>query len=161
MPTYKFSPNVKSEEITDLFTFLETYNFDTKTTDISRIVMNQTFTTDKYLSSNYMKNEKVEFVSDEPYISPILCSFTGSGECKLEVPDCGHLFDIYVSTLKDPVKLFFNNNSEGDKVIVTKTSSGIIFQNMAPAGIRVVNGVCDSEYCISLLLTNHFAENNG
>lgn len=160
MPTYKFAPDIaKYPEV--LFTFVDVYDTEKKKSETIRIVHGQEFVTDKYYSAAYMKHEHFEFISDKPYISPILCSFNGSEKCHLEVPDCGHLFDIFVATLDKPVKLYFNENAKGQHMLITKESSGVIFKNMAPAGIRVVNAFCDSQYSVAILLTNHFAANNG
>lgn len=160
MPTYKFVPNLEKNP-EHMFTFVDLYDPQKKVNETVRILYGQTFTTDKYYSASYMKHEEFEFVSDEPFVSPILCCFNGEHENALEVPDCGHLFDIYVVAITQPVTLYFNNNKDGERILVTKESSGIIFKSMAPAGIRIVNTYCTSKYSIALLLTNHFAANNG
>ena len=163
MPSYV----LKSDDNNALYNgVFEVYDPNTNKTNLQTVICNQPFYSKNYLSQNFLTKNRLEFVSDEPYVSPIFCNFSynksndsSTGYHALEVPDVGQLFDVFISVSDHPVKLYFNNNK--DKFInIYKHSSGIIFNSVAPASIRVINTSCDTDYSIALLLSNQFANNN-
>lgn len=158
MPTYKFDPNLEGPGPYNAV--FEVYDPETRKINLQNILHGQTFITKKYLSENMMKKEQLIFISDEPYISPIFCNFTGIGKNDLIVPDIGQLFDIYVSIEKDPVLLYFNNDKDRS-INIFKNGAGIVFKSVSAANVRVITTDSKSKYSIALLLSNQFAHNNG
>ena len=165
MPTYRYNPDIKNNKGFFISTF-EVYDPIQKKKINKKINRGETFITDTYLSNNVMKNEEYEFVSDEPYFSPILLNYTGNESNVIEVPEIGCLVDIYVSVMNNSsnnsyIELFFNDNNK-DKVIVTPYSSGTIFRCISNSKIRCINTVPynDAVYTVSVLDAEQFATNN-
>ena len=168
MPTYRFNPDKNG---TGPFTSsFEVYNPTTNTNDYQKIVCGQTFTTDGYYSVETMKKADVEFISDEPFVSPIICSYTGSNNNQLEVPDYQRLVNIYISVpdytnQKNCINLYFNNNK--DNAILVYPFTGKIFENILVRNIRIINTelynietIEPFTYTIAVLAGNSYAFNN-
>ena len=155
MPEYKYQPD--SDNITSTISVFEVYDPETNTISSKKIIKGDSFYSDRYLSKDVEKKAGLVFVNDEPYVSPILASFNGSGSNELEVPDYSGLIDIYVSLSSGNVEIYFNNDSE-HKVVAYQ--SGTIFRSILTNKIRIVNTKSSSNYSIALLDSNQFTANN-
>ena len=159
MPSYRYNP---PKESTYIFSSFNVYDPITHTKKEQRVLADQIFCTDRYLAKDITEKAFLEFISDEPYISPILVSYSGNEEKTIEIPDYTNLIDIYVSlkTSKNNfIKLFFNNNTES---YINIYSSGKVFRNISISKIRTIttipNDKCD--YTIALVDADQFANNN-
>lgn len=155
MPEYKYQPD--SNNITSTISVFEVYNPETNTVSSKKIIKGNSFYSDRYLSKDVEKKAGLVFVNDEPYVSPILASFNGSGSNELEVPDYSGLVDIYVSLSSGNVEVYFNNDSEHK---ITVYQSGTVFRSILTNKIRIVNTKGSSNYSIALLDSNQFTANN-
>ena len=155
MPEYKYQPD--SNNITSTISVFEVYNPETNTVSSKKIIKGNSFYSDRYLSKDVEKKAGLVFVNDEPYVSPILASFNGSGSNELEVPDYSGLVDIYVSLSSGNVEVYFNNDSEHK---ITVYQSGTVFRSILTNKIRIVNTKGSSNYSIALLDSILFTANN-
>lgn len=114
------------------------------------MIIGQEFEIDGYLSQAVMDTDHFEFVKHEPFVSPVICSKTGSS-IDLEVPDCGDPVDIiaYVPN-GGKCKIYFNDDSGGDKFI-TVMSSGPVMRSVSTHNIKVINGRGSGECCIAVV----------
>lgn len=159
MPTYKYCP---PQNIASLFTNFVVYDPITRTKEDKRILPTQSFTTDRYYGKEILEKSHLEFVSDEPYVSPVLISYSGNDGKTLEVPEYNNLIDIYVSlkTSKNSlIKIYFNGNKNNALNIY---NSGKLFRNISVSKIRTitVEPINNCDYTIALVDSEQFAGNN-
>lgn len=143
IPTYKYNPDPTKDPY-----FIHVNG--------KMIIKDQEFELDGYLSEAIMEADHIEFVKDEPYISPIICSKTGAS-IDLEVPDCGDPVDIivYVPT-GGKCKVYFNNNIATEKFI-TVTNSGPIMRSVSTHTFKTINGRGSGECCIAVVPATQYA----
>lgn len=165
MPSYKYNPDTSDNKGFFISTF-DVYDPETKKKKQQKIKIGEIFATDSYLSNNIMKIEEYEFVSDDPKVSPIILSYTGSNKNILEVPETNNLMDVYVSVLNNIennayINLYFNNDLN-NVISITPYSSGTIFRCISNSKIRIINTdpYNNASYTIALLDAEQFASNN-
>lgn len=159
MPTYRYNP---PKESTNLITYFNVYDPISHTKEDKKVLVNEEFYTDRYFDKNILEKAHLEFISDSPYISPIVISYSGSKEKTIEVPDYSNLIDIYVS-LKTSKSSFINLYFNGDKNnMISIYSSGKIFRNISVSKIRTITTIPNDncEYTIALVDADQFAGNN-
>ena len=139
MPTYRFNPDRNGPG--PFAAMFEVYDPLKDKCQYTKITYGQTFITNNYYSDESAKNADLEFISDEPYIGPIVCSYTGKEDNDLEIPDCKNLISIYASLKFDDIlQIGFNHCCDVNKqMLVYGTCSGIVLRNMSPQKIRVIN----------------------
>lgn len=146
MPTYKYAPADPDKAPY----FINMAN--------QRVFINQEFEIDGYLSKGIVEREQIEFVKDEPYITPIIASYYGGGTNALEVPDSPELVDILVNVpTGGKVKIYFNNENPATKFIVAM-GSGPIFRSICTTRIRVINteSLGGGDYSIAVVPTTQY-----
>lgn len=135
MPRYKFSPDMKYGPYT---TNMEVYDSETGKEEFRKIIFNEEFDTKHYLSNSFMESEHLEFISDEPFVSPVLCSICGTGILQLTVPDCSAPFDILVFNGDSKSEVWFNNHISS-RFTIMPGFSGVIMHAAMSGDIRTVN----------------------
>lgn len=146
MPTYKYIPDPGDPQFSIV---------NEKLT----VAANEPFVIDHYLSHYVTSKYKYTFISDDPYISPIKLSFTGSGTNALTVDeDIGIYVDIVVQVSgSNSVKLFFNGD---DAKSITVYGSGTIFRGINTSKIRIINTVGTGNYSVALVDSREFSPSN-
>lgn len=162
MPTYRYVP--KKENLLEHLGLSRFTVYDpiTKTKEEKKIYSGQEFSTDKYFDKHVLEKAFLEFVSDEPYISPIFVSYSGTKQNTIEVPDYANLIDIYVSLKTSDsgyISLYFNGDEEHS---INLYSSGKVFRNISVSKIRTITTVPHNKaaYTIALVDSDQFASNN-
>ena len=162
MPTYKYNPD--RNNIAEILSFSKFLVYDpiTKIKEERRVAPGQSFATDKYLDKLVMRKASLEFVSDEPYISPIFLSYSGTEQKTLEVPDYANLIDIYVSlktSASSYISLYFNGDKDN---FINIYNSDKIFRNISVSKIRTITTIPYNKtpYTIALVDSDQFASNN-
>ena len=156
MPKYKYQP--ESNNVTPTVSTFEVYDPESNQVTFQRVLKGQSFCTDRYLSKDITSKAGIAFIEDEPYVSPIIASYSGSGSNELELPDYSGLVDIYVSMLQGTsVELYFNNDSEHKMDIY---HAGIVFRSILTNKIRTINTNSSGNYSIAVIESNQFTANS-
>lgn len=154
MPRYKFVPDKDTAQF--FATSFEVYDEITNTKSSQKVIYNQEFTTDIYYPKSFMEKESLEFISDEPYISPIICSKFSNCNETIELPEYRGPVNIYVAVNdKGAITLGFNNDNS-KLIMINSYSSGFIFKNILLEKIRVINTAIKNpktEYSIAVIIS--------
>ena len=146
MPTYKYNPNKEDPKGFFVSSF-EVYDPITKEKDYKKIYYGQKFTTDCYLPQNIIEKEELEFISDEPYVSPIILSKAIYKDqiVNIDLSNIHEIIDLYISISPNcnPLEsnayanIWFNNDS--DNIIdVNMFNSGTILKGLSLSNIRII-----------------------
>lgn len=161
MPSYRYNPDLsKLDNKNILNTYTNTFEAlnDDNSTTFKKVFPNQIFASNVYLSKKDLAHDSLEFVSDEPFVSPIIFSYIGKGKKDIELDDYGYAIDVYVSIPNgSKLTIWFNNNKEKQLLV---QQSGTIFRSITLSKIRTISTNCADEYCIAILDSNQMANNN-
>ena len=148
MPTYKYEPTPGEPRVSIV---------NEKLT----VSAGDPFVVDHYFSDYVATKERYTCQSDDPYISPIKMSFTGSGTNAMTVnEDIGSYVDIIVHTPEvNSVRLFFNGD-DTKSITIYGSGSGTIFRGINTSKIRIINSVGTGNYSIALIDSREFSPSN-
>ena len=154
MPRYKFIPDKDTAQF--FATSFEVYDEITKTKSSQKVIYNQEFNTDIYYPKSFMEKESLEFISDKPYVSLIICSRFSNCSETIELPEYRGPVNIHVSVNdKGMITLGFNND-DSKLIMINSHSSGIIFKNILLEKIRIINVNTKNpktEYSIAVIIS--------
>lgn len=140
MPTYKFTPAATDKK--------REFFFDKK-----RILPTEEFETAIYLSSDFLTANKLTFVKDDPYISPVIVS-TGkiTASIDLTIPDSNWSFDLIVAADSGvTLELGFNGDTTSTNKIYIVGGYTTVIRNLSGRAIRIINATLSGSgsYCLS------------